>query len=439
MAANYFEMIKLVAIDAIFVVVLALLLTPLAQFKRAAFAVLKRNFVGYFANPTGYVFLCLFVFLTSAAAFWPHDFFIANLANLDQLNKYMPLIMLIFVPAITMSLWADERRQGTDELLLTLPAADFDIVIGKFLAAAAIFTVSLIFSQIWNYWLLVQVASNPHPEYGQPAVDVDTGLFFVTYFGYWVMGLSMLAIGMVASFLTPNLTVSFILGVLFNAIPVVTYYADLLVPMSSLARQISEWSFAAHFDDFGRGVISFSSTAFFALIIVFGIYLSMVLIGKRHWLRHDAVPAPMGQKVQALGGLIIAIVALVVLAVAPILPGEWATVTLLIGLLGTAIGAGLYWSAGAMANPPHSGSMAAHYTLRVLTLVVLLIGANLLLKRFDFRYDATQGQVSSLSSDTKRLLKEIATHNKRPIHVDAYISAVMPEEYVKVRYNLVSM
>src|ERR1051325_8730882 len=201
MIANFVEMLKLIAIDAIFVVVLAVLLAPLAQFKKAAFAVLKRNFVGYFANPTGYVFLCLFVFLTSAAAFWPHDFFIANLANLDQLNKYMPLIMLVFVPAITMSLWADERRQGTDELLLTLPAADFDIVIGKFLAAAAIFTVSLIFSQIWNYWLLVQVASDP----AENVVDIDTGLFFTTYFGYWLMGLSMLAVGMVASFLTPNL------------------------------------------------------------------------------------------------------------------------------------------------------------------------------------------------------------------------------------------
>src|SRR5437762_1445752 len=95
MAANFIEMLKLVAIDAIFVVILALVLTPLAQYKRAAFAVLKRNFVGYFANPTGYVFLCLFVFLTSAAAFWPHDFFIANLANLDQLNKYMSLILLV--------------------------------------------------------------------------------------------------------------------------------------------------------------------------------------------------------------------------------------------------------------------------------------------------------------------------------------------------------
>ncbi len=435
MTANFIEMLKLVAINAVFVMVLALVLTPLAQYKKAAFAVLKRNFVGYFSNPTGYVFLCLFVFLTSAAAFWPHDFFIANLANLDQLNKYMPLILLVFVPAITMSLWADERRQGTDELLLTLPAADFDIVVGKYLAAAAIFTVSLLFSQIWNYWLLVMVATDPTVH----AVDIDTGLFFVTYLGYWLMGLAMLAIGMVASFLTPNLTVSFILGVLFNAIPVVTYYADVLIPGSQAARQISQWSVAAQFDDFGRGVISLSSIAFFVLIIVLGIYLSMVLIGKRHWLRHDASPVPMGRKVQALAGLVIAVPSLVFLAMAPVLEAESGLVAMLIGVLGTLGGLGLYWAAGAMADPPHTGSMAAHFTLRTMTLVVLLVAANLLLKRFDARYDMTRGQVSSLSRDTTRLLKDIGTKQKRPIFVDAYISTVVPEEYVKTRYSLVSM
>ena len=273
------EVLHLLLYDAILLAILLAVLVPLGLRNNAATAVAKRNFFGYFSNPTGYAFLCLFVLLTSFAAIWPHDFFNENLANLDQLNKYLPLIMLLFIPAITMSIWSEERRERTDELLLTLPANDFDIVMGKFVAAAAVFSVSLVFSQLCNVMVLASLAKNP--ETG--AVGLDTGLLAANYFGHWLIGLSMLSLGMIASFLTSNMTIGFIFGMAFNVPMVAASYADIIVPSSGFAQTVSSWGIAAQFDDCRRGVFSLSSISYFAMVIVTGLYISMVLIGRRHW------------------------------------------------------------------------------------------------------------------------------------------------------------
>src|SRR4029078_5202446 len=134
-------------------------------------AVFKRNVFSYFSNPAGYVFITLFVLVSSWVAFCVPVFFATNLANLDSLNHWRPFLLLFFIPAITMSIWADERRQGTDELLLTLPARDIDIVLGKYVAAAGTLTVALLVSEVATFSFLGLLADG----------DVDTGLFFVTY------------------------------------------------------------------------------------------------------------------------------------------------------------------------------------------------------------------------------------------------------------------
>jgi ABC-2 type transport system permease protein len=345
-----------------FLAILAAFVAYLSKAKPVAFAVLKRNFLGYFSSPTGYVFLCLFVLLTSMAAFWPHEFFSSNMGTLNQLNYWFPVIMLFFIPAITMSIWADERRQGTDELLLTLPADDFDIVIGKYMSAAAIYTSSLLFAEISTFIVLCFLTLG----------DLDTGLFCVNYLGYWFIGLMMLAVGMVASFLTNNLTVGFILGALFNAPLAFASMADVILSDRTWSTLISSWSIRGQFEPFGRGVITASSIAFFALVAMLGLYLCMVMIGKRHW------------------------------------------------------------SGGRQGN-----SMFLHYLVRVACLLVVVAGVSLFFRNKDFRKDATEGQVSSLSPVTMKLVREMDP--KRPIVVDAFVSAVVPELYSRTKYDLISL
>ena len=327
-------------------------------------AVFKRNFIGYFSNPTGYVFICVFVLLSSIAAFLPDEFFNANLANLDQLNIWFPLITLVFVPAITMGIWADERRQGTDELLLTIPASDFDIVIGKYCAAVSIYTVSLLFSMVCNMAILRFL--------GSP----DAGLFFCTYFGYWLVGVAMIAIGMVASFLTANLTVSYILGTLCCAPFIAFQWTDVIVPSDrfNIVQIFKSFSIAQQFDLFGRGIVSFSAILYFAVIAATMVYLSVVLIGRRHWT----------------------------------------------------------------ANQSFFGTL--HYSVRSASLLVIGLSLCFIFRHhndFGLRADFTEEKLSTLSRHTVQLLKELTPEH--PIIVEAFVSADMPDSHAQTRHDIISI
>ena len=263
-------------------------------------AIFRRELVGYFSNPTGYVFITLFVFLSAVAAFWQDSFFQNNLANLDPLNDVFPYLLVFFIPAITMNAWADERRNGTDELLLTLPATDLDIVLGKYAAMLAIYSVALVFSLSHVVVLLFL---------GSP----DFGLIFATYFGYWLTGAALISLGMIGSLLTANLTVAYIAGALLCAIPVFIEHAGVLFT-GAAERLIRSLSFVEQFEDFASGVIPISGVLYFVAFTAAMLYLNVALLGRRHWPTTKDAPK-LGLHYWARGlALVVGVAAVTVLA-----------------------------------------------------------------------------------------------------------------------------
>lgn len=366
MSSWILPLVILLCIDAAFFLALALLVKLFSRGQSAGIAVLKRNFAGYFSNPTGYLFILLFVSLCSFGAFYPDDFFNDNLATLHQLNIRFPWIMLVYIPTITMGIWSEERRQGTDELLLTVPATDWDIVFGKFLAATAIYSVSLVFAQAADFMVLSILSRG----------EVDLGLFATTYLGYWLIGVAMIALGMVGSFLTRNVTIGFILGVLLN-LPLVLAVLATSAISGGIAQTLAGFSFAEQLADIGRGVISVRSLVFFLSVIAIGLYLSLVLVGRRHWSG--------GRDGTSLAGhFLLRVVSLILVA---------------LGL----------------------SSIFLHHDL--------------------WHIDGTSNQVNRLSAGTRHQIKQVTERLKetdRTVLVEAFISQPIPEDYAKTKVDLLS-
>ena len=230
-------------------------------------AVFWRNVKQYFSGVLGYLFIVVFVTVCAVMAFSP-QFFADNLANLDQLSRWFPMLLLFFVPSITMSVWADEKRQGTDSILFTLPASDLDILLGKYLSVAAVYTIALLFSM--TQLIVLALVGSP-----------DWGVIATTYVGYWLAGLALLAVGMFASSLTGSSSVAFVLGALFCAVPVLigTYFRG----FTGIERLGFEWNLR----DFTLGLIPLTNAIYFVSLTLLMLYLNLVVIGERHWRRGE--------------------------------------------------------------------------------------------------------------------------------------------------------
>jgi ABC-2 type transport system permease protein len=237
--------------------------------RSAAWAIAGRDIRRQFSSPLGYLLLTGFVVASAMAAFWPARFFLNNIASLHQLNRVFPYLAGLVVAAMTMGVWAEEKRHGTDELLLTLPAQEWDITAGKYLAMLGIYTAAIVLSA--SHVIVLALLGSPDP-----------GVMAANYFAFWLIGAALIPIGMCASLLHSNVTITFVLGVVFTG-------ALIGVPLSAAAFG-ETWAALAgsvslfpRFANLSQGLIDVADVLYFAAVAALFLYLDTVLLGRIRW------------------------------------------------------------------------------------------------------------------------------------------------------------
>lgn len=239
---------------------------------RAISIIAGRELAAYFATPVATVFIVIFLVLQGSMTFNLGNFFDRGQADLSPFFTFIPWVFLLLVPAITMRLWAEERRQGTIELLLTLPITQGQAVLGKFLAAWAFCAIALALT--FPFIITVNIL-------GQP----DNGVIAAGYLGALLVAGAFLAIGSAASAITRNQVIAFVLAVALCFVfavasyPLVTEFLSRNTPiLAEVARRIAVLD---RYQAFTRGIISARDLVFFATFIGFFLFLNTVLVDQR--------------------------------------------------------------------------------------------------------------------------------------------------------------
>ena len=235
-----------------------------------ALIIAKREFAGYFATPLAMVFLIIFVALTGAFAFYVGQFFDRGQADLVAFFTYHPWLYLMLVPAIAMRLWAEERKSGTIELLMTLPITAWEAIIGKFLAAWAFIGVALLLTI--PMWITVNFLGSP-----------DNRIIFSSYLGSFLMAGAFLAIGSAISALTKNQVIAFIVSSVVCFLLVMSGYELVLGAFRSwappvLVSAIQSLSFLSYFEDFMKGIVSLPALFFFGSVIGLALFANKIIL-----------------------------------------------------------------------------------------------------------------------------------------------------------------
>ncbi len=220
-------------------------------------AIYRRELRSYFSTPLAPVFIMIFLVLTSAFTFYLGNFFQTGQADLQAFFLFHPWLYLLLVPALAMRSWAEERKSGSIELLLTLPITLWQAVIGKFLAAWTLIAFALLLT--FPIWVTVAWLGDP-----------DNGVILASYIASWLLAGTFLAIGNAMSALTRSQAMAFVVSLSVCIVFLMAGYPIVLSMMQTIFNQpvvdtISGMSFMTHFASITRGILDLRDIAFFLI------------------------------------------------------------------------------------------------------------------------------------------------------------------------------
>ena len=234
------------------------------------YIILDRELKGYFRTPLASIFLLVFLALSSGMTFFLGRFFERDQADLTAFFSWHPWLFLVLMPAIGMRLWAEERRSGTIELLITLPVTNTQLVVGKFLASWIFTLIALILTM--PIWITVNYLGEP-----------DNHVILISYFGSWLMAGAFLALTSCLSALTKNQVIAFIISSISGFVLIMAGFNLVLSAVRSwspnwITETISSMSFLSHFSRIQMGVFDLSTLVFFISMIILCLWINVQLV-----------------------------------------------------------------------------------------------------------------------------------------------------------------
>lgn len=240
-----------------------------------AYRIFRKEFAGYINSPSAYIFLVIFLVMGPALFFYLGEFFREGVASMGTFFAFIPWLFLFFVPAIAMRIWAEEKRSGTDELLMTMPVQDWEVVFGKYLAALALIVVALALT--FPVPLLVKYFAGTN-------TPLDWAPIWTGYLGSLLLGASILAIGTWTSSLTVNQIIAFIVACAIAFVLIVIGYPRVVAVFpTGVANFLENISLSGHFLGLYRGVITLPDVVYYLSVVALFLFLNVRSVESRKW------------------------------------------------------------------------------------------------------------------------------------------------------------